>query len=253
MDTKRYTLFDTIRGITIISMILYHECWDLVYFRMGLDSQFLGSTGAYVWQQSICYTFILLAGFCFCFGKHHLKRGLLSLGGGIVITIVTTIFLPDARDIFGVLWLIGSSILIMILIDRILPKNRATAIVGLAVSIILFAIFRNINAGFLGFERMNICRLPENLYSGYVMTFLGFQDPKFYSSDYFSLIPWFFLFTTGYFLNKMLECTHFFDGKILKKGIRPLSFIGRHSLIIYMLHQVVLYGVTYLVWYICYS
>lgn len=250
MNVKRYNLFDTIRGITIISMILYHECWDLVYFGLGLNSNFLRSTGAYVWQQSICYTFILLAGFSFCFGKHHLKRGLLSLGGGIVITIVTCIVLPDERDIFGVLWLIGSSILLMTLIDKVVPNNKNFAICGFIVSAVLFFVLRNINSGYLGFEGINLYALPKEIYKGYAMTFLGFQDPMFYSSDYFSLLPWFFLFTTGYFLNKMLKCTRFFEKPILTKGIKPLSFIGRNSLLIYMVHQIVLYGVTYLVWYI---
>lgn len=250
MESKRYSLFDTIRGITIISMIAYHACWDLVYFGLGIKPKFLQSIGPYIWQQSICYTFILLSGFCLCFGKHHLKRGLMSLGGGIIISLVTSIAVPEARDIFGVLWLIGSSILIVALIDKVLPKSKWCDALGLLLSIILFISFRNINKGYLGFESMNLLKLPEKLYNGWVMTFLGFQDPTFYSSDYFSLIPWIFLFTTGYFLNKMLQYTHFFDSPVLRKEIAPLSFMGRHSLIIYMLHQVILYGITYLIWYI---
>lgn len=250
MKTKRYTLLDTIRGITIISMILYHACWDIVYFGLGISPDFLSSRIAYVWQQSICYTFILLAGFCFCMGKHHVKRGLLSLGGGVVISIVTLLAVPEARDVFGVLWLIGSSILITIVIDKIIPQRKWFYAVGLIISLLLFVLFRNTNSGYMGFEGINLVELPSRLYKGYFMTFLGFMDPSFYSSDYFSLIPWFFLFTTGYFLNKMLECTRFFESTVLTKGIRPISFIGRHSLLIYMLHQVVLYGTMWLIFFL---
>ena len=244
--TKRLRSVDTLRGITILSMIAFHTCWDLVYFNLGLEASFLNSRGAYIWQQSICYTFILLSGYCFSMGHHHIKRAAMSLGGGILITLVTLLLIYDERDVFGVLWMLGTSSFLMILLDRVFPKSKRGAAVGLAVSIVLFLLTRNINIGQLGFEGFKICNLPPELYKGYVMTFLGFTDPEFYSSDYFSLIPWFFLFTTGYFLHKMLKDT-LFEKKLAVFGIRPLEFIGRHSFIIYMLHQVVIYGVTYLI------
>ena len=73
---------DTIRGITLLSMMLYHTCWDLV-FLFGKKIPGYSGLGGYVWQQSICWTFILLAGFCWSLGSHHLKRGLIVSGSGI--------------------------------------------------------------------------------------------------------------------------------------------------------------------------
>ena len=62
---------------------------------------------------------------------------------------------------------------------------------------------------------------------------------SFWSSDYFSLIPWLFLFLTGFYL-------HGLCGKqilsVQWKGIAPLNLIGRHALEIYMVHQPVIYG-----------
>lgn len=245
---ERYRLLDTIRGITIISMILFHGLWDLVYFDLT-DVGLLESKGAYIWQQSICWTFILLSGFCFDIGRHHLKRGLLSLGGGIIISIVTTLFVNDARDIFGVLWLLGSSTLLMIPLDKLLGKIKKSGwyIAGIIISAGLFIITRDINRGFLGFEGFDIFKLPENLYHGYFMTYLGFLAPDFYSSDYFSIFPWFFLFLTGYFIRKITKDINGIEKTMRKFGIGLFEFLGRHSLIIYMLHQVVLYGVVYLV------
>lgn len=65
-----------------------------------------------------------------------------------------------------------------------------------------------------------------------------------HSTDYFSLIPWFFLFLTGYFLFRL-------TGRYLKAApdfgrCKPLCALGRRSLLVYMLHQPVLYGVTML-------
>lgn len=243
---NRLHLIDTLRGVTILSMIAFHACWDLMYFNLGITSEFLFGAGAYIWQQSICWSFILLSGFCFSFGRHHLKRGLLSLGGGVLITVLTCLFMYEERDIFGVLWAIGLSTLIMILIDRLLPKSRACGIIGLLICALLFFFTRGINGGYLGFESLEICKLPHSLYSGYFMTLLGFTDPSFYSSDYFSLIPWAFLYSAGYFLNKSLS-KNIFQKKIWTINIRPLSFIGRHSLLIYMLHQPIVFGIIYII------
>ena len=244
---RKYVL-DAIRGLTILSMIGFHTCWDLYYFSMGITADMLFGRKAYIWQQSICYTFILLSGYCFSFGYHHLKRGLLSLLGGIVISIVTMTVIPDERDLFGVLWLLGSSMLVMILPDRLFAKIKSSFANALLLLffLILFVITRNVNSGFLGFEGLNLVRLPEKLYNGYFMTYLGFPDPTFYSSDYFSFIPWFFLFCTGYFLEKVLRNKSFVN-RFYSFRFKPLEFMGRHSFVIYMLHQVVIYGVVFVI------
>ena len=64
IKSNRLELLDAIRGITIISMIIFHTLWDLVYiYNVDID-WYKGSYG-YLWQQGICWTFILLSGFCF--------------------------------------------------------------------------------------------------------------------------------------------------------------------------------------------
>lgn len=254
---NRYHLLDVLRGANLISMILYHGTWDLVYLY-GVDWKWYHGDYAYIWQQSICWIFILLSGFCWNLGKHHLKRGLMVFGGGMIITIATMLFMWDSRVIFGVLTLLGTCMLLMIPLHTFM--KRWNPWVGLAGSGILFLLTRNINSGCLGFEGWNLFELPGQWYQGYIATFLGFCDPAFYSTDYFSLLPWGFLFLAGYFLyqgfvkqgllsrNKALHAEGHADKKnpeglmkILQIDIPPLSFIGQHSLIIYMLHQVVLF------------
>ena len=43
---------DSLRGLTLFSMIAYHLCWDLVYLR-GLPWAWYNGFWAYIWQQSI--------------------------------------------------------------------------------------------------------------------------------------------------------------------------------------------------------
>ena len=90
-------------------MIIYHAVWDLVYI-FGCDWKWYKSDMAFYWQQSICWSFIFISGFCWKMSKRNLRRGLQVFGGGLVITFATLVFMPDSRVIFGVLTLIGSSI-----------------------------------------------------------------------------------------------------------------------------------------------
>ena len=54
-----------------------------------------------------------------------MKRGLWAFGGGVVVSLVTAIVLPNDRVRYGVLTLIGSCILIWILLDKVLKKIPA--------------------------------------------------------------------------------------------------------------------------------
>ena len=233
---------DTIRGITLLSMMLYHTCWDLV-FLFGKKIPGYSGLGGYVWQQSICWTFILLAGFCWSLGSHHLKRGLIVSGSGILITFVTLLVMPESRVIFGVLTLIGSCMLLLIPMEKLLLKLRAE--IGLVGSFLLFLLFRNVNTGYLGFENWNILKLPDGFYENLFTTYLGFPQKGFFSADYFSLLPWFFLFLTGFYLYQLVQKNHMME-KLFSWRVPGFDVIGRHSLLIYLLHQPAVFGISWM-------
>lgn len=71
---SRYALLDELRGLDLISMMLYHACWDLV-FLFDMNMRWYAGTPGRLWQQSICWVFILLSGFCVPLGRHTLRRG----------------------------------------------------------------------------------------------------------------------------------------------------------------------------------
>ena len=230
----RYAGLDTIRGITLLSMIAYHASWDLVYLY-GVNWLWYRSFGAYLWQQSICWTFILLSGFCFHLGRHRVRRGLMAFGGGALVSAVTFVMMPEEPILFGVLTFLGTATLLTVLLDALAKRIPARA--GLAGSFTLFLLLRGVNSGYLGFEGARIAALPRGLYQDLLTAFLGFPSASFVSSDYFSLIPWLFLFWTGYFLYGLRRE----EGCRLRLPV--VTAMGRHSLLIYLLHQPLIYGV----------
>ena len=241
---KRLHFLDALRGVTLISMIAYPGMWNLVYL-FGVQAPWYRGTPGYLWQQSICWTFILLSGFCWSFSRNHVKRGLLVFGGGAVVTAVTCLVMPENRILFGVLTCIGSCMLLLIPVEKGTKKVPAWA--GLVLSFALFFLLRNCAEGTLGFEGLVLCSLPQTFYRNDLTAYLGFPQGGFFSTDYFPLIPWFFLFVAGYFLQRLLD-EKGLNEKLFAKGEIPvLNWIGRHSLIVYLLHQPILYGLGMLI------
>jgi len=255
---NRLTRIDEVRGFTLISMILYHFMWDLNYIA-GIRMKWYDGPIGEIWQQSICISFILISGFCFNLGKHHFKRQMEVFIAGAIVTAVTLIAMPENRIIFGILTFLGSAGLIMIGIDKIHRKleekvnSKVLNVVMAIVSLLLFIVFYDVY-----YESINLfftkIRMPAFLYKGYLATFIGFADPDFFSTDYFSLLPWMFLYMMGYYIYRIMGFIKESkaEGSILdmlkgRKWVSSFDFLGRNSLIIYLLHQPVLYGITLLV------
>lgn len=144
--STRCALLDELRGLDLISMMLYHGMWDLVYL-FGVSAPWYGSWQGELWQQSICWVFILLSGFCLPLGRHPVKRGAVVFGCGALVTAVTLIFMPADVVWFGVLTLLGSAMIITGLLEKWLEK--VPPVVGLAGSFFLFYFTRHAADGYL--------------------------------------------------------------------------------------------------------
>ncbi len=234
----RYYLLDGIRGAAMISMILYHAAWDLVYI-LGVEWPWYHSHGAFVWQQSICWTFILLSGFCMTLSRHKWRRGIAVSGAGLLVTAATLVFLPQDKVVFGVLTFLGSAMLLSALLEKWL--FRVPSVVGMGACGLLFYVFRWVNRGYLQLWQRGTYELPAAWYHGLSGAFAGFPGSDFYSTDYFSLLPWIFLFWFGLYLGRFVQSLGDWKRGILGINAAPLTFLGQHSLLIYLAHQPVLY------------
>ena len=192
--TSRMWLPDALRGLALLNMLAYHAMYDWVYV-FGHESSWynIWAPGCHVWQQYICWSFILLSGFSFPLAKRPAKNGLI--------------------------------------------------VAGLAASAALFALTNQLPEGYLGFENWRLCAVPAGLYRANLF-WLGLPDlTRFTSADYFPILPWVFLFWCGVFLARLWR-----PGRgEPPAALRPLCAIGRNTLLVYMLHQPVIYGALW-VW-----
>ncbi len=251
---KRLYLLDTIRGMAILGMFLIHINYDLPTM-LGIDPEYTYSFGYHVFGQLVRGTFIFLSGYCAFMGKKTLKRGLIVSAAGLVITASTVLagimtkggFIPIY---FGVLTLIGASMLLSVPFRKIVNKKNAP--VFFFACLLCFFLTIHMYAGYAGIYGHPLFYYPDFLYKAknpvlaMVTAFIGFPNATFQSSDYFPLIPWFFLFMSGFSLYGWAG-EKINSLKIMKIRIEPVTFLGRYSLWVYLIHQPVFLVILWII------
>ena len=245
METKvRYSLIDAIRAVAVVNMVAFHLCYN-IFVVFGVWTDFPVSTPVVIWERFICCTFIIVSGVSLNFSKHGYRRGLIVSLCGIVVTLVTIWFMPEQTILYGVLTFLGAAMLLTFALRKAL--SRIPPIVGMIVFFLLFMLCYGIPYGYLGLFKLPLIRLPEGLYQFRWLAFFGFAPRDFSSADYFPFLQWIFLYLFGFMLWRWIRQKGL--DRFFCKKIPVLDFIGRHSLIIYMAHQPVLYGICWVVFY----
>jgi len=232
MANERFWEIDSFRGIAIILMVVSNFITDISYFGIYSINTYSGFW--LYFARTVVSMFILLAGISLTLSysrvkskpprnihKKYLLRGAKIFGLGLLITLVTWMFLKEDFILFGVLHLIGISI---ILGHFLLKRPKLGLLLG--ISFVLIGIYLQTMA--FGFPWL---------------AWLGFRPEGFYSVDYVPIFPWFGLFLIGMFLgNKFYPegKRKFRFSNSENKLFAPLQFLGRNSLLIYFIHQPVL-------------
>ncbi|MDO5726112.1 MAG: heparan-alpha-glucosaminide N-acetyltransferase [Tissierellia bacterium] len=226
-NKNRYELIDALRGLTIISMALYHFMYDLKIINLG-DYSWVTNPFVSFWQRSILISFIFISGISWNFSKRPLKNGILLTVLGLIITFITTKFIPQERIVWGVLNFFGAAYLLMIIFDKLFKKIDMRFVFIISFIMIFY------------FPKLDFLK---DYSFGFIF---GATNNNFYSADYVPILPWIFIFIMGYaFWNIFKEKEKF--NKIMEIRIGFLSSIGKNSLIIYLLHQPILYLIAKLI------
>lgn len=230
---ERIWEIDFLRGVAIILMVGYHLLFDLGEFR-GVK-RFLGFTtdlSSAAWTAAQLFfagAFVVLSGISSTLSRSNVKRGLKLLAVSLLVTAATYVFDAASAVYFGILQCLAVSILIFgAAFEKAGPA--ACAVSG-ALVIGLGAALRSLTKGMtIGFDWL----LP-----------FGIHSPSFSSFDYFPLFPWLGIFLAGAALGKSAYAS--------RRSLVPLrlpgtfvNLAGRHSLLIYIVHQPLIMGVLYL-------
>lgn len=245
---RRIHLLDELRGLAVIAMVLYHILYSMT-FLFHIECAYPIMFAVYPYQPIIPIIFISICGICCTFSHNNLKRGFLVIVISVIITIVTTVFMPSQKILFGILHFLGIAILVYALAEKTSIWDIIPVKVGLFISLFLYIICYNIPNGYIGFTPIFNIELPKSLYSFYWLSFLGFPSADFTSGDYFPIIPNIFLFFFGVFLGKIIDNTKLPEF-MYKKLCPPLDYIGKHALIIYVAHQPLIFGTLLVISYL---
>ena len=202
--TNRIGLIDEIRGALIILVVLYHAVY--LYFNTMpiLTPEWLDAFQPAVYVGA--GIFIFLSGVSCNFSKNNFKRGIICFGIGCAITVISLVFDGGSNPIlWGILHLIGFSIILFDLFRKLLAKTKAVYMIPICV--VLFILTFCVNEGYIG--------IPYTLEYQFVDYSMAYDMPQFLfplgiiykgfrSEDYYPLLPWFFLFLAGTFAGRFL-------------------------------------------------
>lgn len=236
--TKRMAAFDVVRGFSVISMVLFHFCYDL-RFIYGYDLDFFKPPFQDIWRASISWTFLFIAG-CMCsFSRNGYKRALRYLAAAAAVFVVTTIVAVDVPISFGIIFCMGASTLIESFLAHhgVVLKGLPTA----ALLFMAFIAFQGVTRGYIGIGSL-VVHLPRALYATPYLSFLGFPGGGFASGDYYPILPYTLMFLVGTSVGRYWKETGY-PSFFSKVDCKPLAFVGRYALPVYLAHQPLLIGV----------
>lgn len=242
---KRIYTLDELRGFAILCMIVHHAFLD-VGDVLGLSWGYRVFDALCTVQPLFWAIFIIISGICSRLSRNTVKRGFIVLGAGLIITLFTAVIMPifgftGAEIYFGILHCLGCC---MIITGILMPLiNKINFKIGAIASLVLFAFTYGINTRTMLF---GLIKLPDSWYQFDFLAPLGIYSDNFASADYFSIIPWIFVFLFGAFIGKLAKDDKF-PKFMYKQRSKFLCLVGRNSLWVYILHQPVIYLIMLLI------
>ncbi|MHB1483156.1 MAG: heparan-alpha-glucosaminide N-acetyltransferase domain-containing protein [Saccharofermentanales bacterium] len=244
INLQRAFEIDFLRGLAIIMMILHHFIYDIRYV-MGID--------LFAFQESFVFTewirapfvfiFLFVSGISCSFSKNNFRRSAKMAGFALLFSgvfyVISIISGMEMYVIFNILHLLALGTLfyaILAFFEKKYDFNGVNAILIFTGVIFLWLSFP--------LSKLGVVDIPY-----LIPLFEGF-DARFGMADYMPMVPWLGMFIFGALFGRL----YYKDRQTLLPAIHaktryvtlPFEFVGRNSLLFYVLHQPVLIGVLYL-------
>lgn len=227
LKPQRYPLFDSLRGFAMILMAIYHFSFDLnqfgvISFEMNHDWRWTS------FRAVIMSLFMSLIGVGLYLGRasygssSYCKRILTIAACALIISLVTSFQFPKSWIFFGVLHF---ATLVMILGPLLIRAPWLNLMAGASIIVVQFLV-------------------SDISYSALGWNLLGLSPIRPYTEDFAPIVPWLGVSMIGLFIGYAVKT---FIPRLGLAEWKPLTRLGHHSLLFYMLHQVVLYPLAYLI------
>ena len=218
------------RGVACLSMPIFHSVYNLYQFGFT-DTAWTKTLFWVVYQKMGLGTFVLVSGMAFTLSTQsgvrwdRILRRVLKLGGiALAITIATYFAEPNKFVRFGVIHFFASVILIAMLVRPLKQWLIIPGAVIIAVAVIV---------GKGGVD-------PNPW-----LYITGLMSNRPSSIDYIPFVPWLGVFMIGMGVANWFRLPD--TATQPSKYMKPVIWLGKHSLPFYIIHQVVLYGIFYLI------
>lgn len=257
---KRIWEIDALRGFCVLLMVMDHTFANALMYGKKWYGFFLQSdepmaafarAARWYWASTprdiihpiIVFLFIFLCGLSCGFSKNNLKRGLVLSAISVVITLITVNFNGGVSAIrFGIIHLLSFSIIVWAIVSILCKHDKkAMLICGCSLSLLVFILWILLRSNT---EFNN--KLAEKMFYMTESVFSSRQSP----ADFFAIIPCSGILYLGAGLSAYIyphKKTLF--SKLDKSWHRPLCFIGRHALIVYVAHTFVIMFIFELIGY----
>jgi len=224
---------DTLRVLALTGMIVYHFGWDLALFGY-LDFADVTSGMWAMLAHIVVSVFLFIVGFSLYLAHHRsfnrrrfVRRLVKIMVAASLVSLTTFIIFPDSFIYFGILHHIALASLIGLVCLRLPLIINAIIIVSVFI------------LPFYWREFSHPLFLP-----------LGLNKNAPFAVDYVPLFPWFAAVLVGVFCARTMQIhhlLHLLQGRV-KLGFSSvcIQWLGRHSLLIYLIHQPILLADFYL-------
>lgn len=222
----RLVVLDLARTLAIVCMVIFHFTFDLALFG-HIPAETLAQPFWHIFPRMIAGSFLFLSGLglwmahgnVIRWGAFWRRLGKLA-AAALLVTLASLWFVPGGPIWFGILHAIAASSLICLFALR-LPWP-----ITLAIAAAIFAI---------GWTHRSAAFDPIWL------VWTGLADARPAMGDYVPLFPWAAPALAGIAFARAFRIDRW-PGHTPQRWERVLSFPGRHSLVIYLIHQPILIG-----------
>ena len=222
----RLTSLDTARALAVVCMVIFHFTFDLALFGY-IDPGTMSQPFWYYFARLIAGSFLFLSGIGLWLAHGQgirwpsfWKRWAMIAAAAALVTTASIWLVPGGPIWFGILHAMAATALIGLLVLR-LPWP-----VTLALAVAIFSAAWG--PRFAAFDPL-------------WLVWTGLAESRPVMGDYVPLIPWAAPALAGLAAAKALRIDQW-RGTTPSRLTRALTFPGRHSLIIYLIHQPILFG-----------